>query len=363
MKKPKVAIQKKLQKLTASPKKRHKIILLSAMVLGGLFILWIAGIWLFGSIYQRQHRNDEAIIGASFAKETADDLGVDWQASYLALLDDMGLRHFRLMSYWSQIESKQGIYNFEYLDWQFAEAEKRGAMISLSVGLRQPRWPECHQPEWAGELYKTNYVAWEQELSIYITDVVNRYKSSPSLESWHLENEYYNRNFGHCDNFSTKRLSSELALVEELDPAHPVVLSLSNQLGFPLKGPKSEIFATSLYRSSYVEPFGNIQYQIIPTQFYSAKAFFIKLLRGRETYIHELQLEPWGPKATRDLTIPEQDKYMNTEQIKNNIEFGLQTGMKKMYLWGSEWWYWRKVTLNDPTIWNTVKDSISPYQD
>lgn len=348
-----------MKKPKVEHKLRRKVLLLVSMVLGGLFIIWTAGMWLFGSIYQRQHRNDEVIIGASFAKETAEDLGVNWHTNFLDLLDDMKMRHFRLMSYWSQIEPSRGTHNFEYLDWQFMEAEKRGAQISLSVGLRQPRWPECHQAEWASELYKNDYDAWEKELYAFIGAVVDRYKDSPSLESWHLENEYYNRNFGNCDDFSTKRFQEELDLVHKLDADHPVVLSLSDQLGFPWKGPKSEIFATSLYRSSYVEPIGNIPYPMIPTHFYSAKAFFIKLLRGRETYIHELQLEPWGHRGTRDLTIAEQDKYMSTEQIKNNIEFGLQTGMKKMYLWGSEWWYWRKTTLNDLSVWDTVRSEIN----
>lgn len=335
--------------------------LLAIMVLGGLFLIWSAGMWLFGSIYQRQHRNDEVLIGVSFAKETAEDLGVDWRLNYLDLLDVMEIRNFRLMSYWSQIEPERGVYNFEDLDWQFAEAEKRGAMISLSVGLRQPRWPECHQPGWASDLYNSDYTVWEKELYDFIGAVVDRYKDSPSLQSWHLENEYYNRNFGNCDNFSKKRLKEELDLVYKLDDNNPVVLSLSDQLGFPWGEPRGEFFATSLYRSSYVEPFGNIQYQIIPTHFYSAKAYFIRLLRGREMYIHELQLEPWGHKGTRDLTIAEQDKYMSTKQIKANIDFGLNTGMKKMYLWGSEWWYWRKVTLHDPTVWNTVKTEINKY--
>lgn len=342
-------------------KLRRKALLLITMFLSGLFVIWISGMWLFGAIYQYQHKNNEVLIGASFAKETAEDLGVDWQANYTALLDDMGLKHLRLMSYWNDIEPTRGFYDFTDLDWQFVEAEKRDVQISLSVGLRQPRWPECHQAEWASELYETDYQAWEKELFNFIGAVVDRYKDSPSLQSWHLENEYYNRNFGNCDNFSKKRLKEELALVHKHDDYKPVVLSLSDQLGFPWGEPRGEFFATSLYRTSYVEPFGNIQYQIIPTQFYSAKAYFIRLLRGREMWIHELQLEPWGHKGTKDLTIAEQDKYMSTEQIKANIEFGLQTGMKKMYLWGSEWWYWRKVTLGDPTVWDTVKTEINKY--
>lgn len=350
MKKPKIELRT-----------RRKVFLALTMVFGGLFIIWSLGMWLFGTIYQRQHRNDEVIIGASFAKETAESYGVNWQANYLTLLDDMKLQNLRLMSYWSQIEPTRGEYNFEHLDWQFLEAEKRGAKITLSIGLRQPRWPECHQAEWASELYKSDYNVWEKELYAFIGAVVDRYKDSPSLQSWHLENEYYNRNFGNCDNFSKTRLKEELELVYKHDDYHPVVLSLSDQIGFPWGEPRGEFFATSLYRTSYVEPFGNIQYQMIPTHFYSAKAFFIKLLRGREMYIHELQLEPWGPKAVKDMTIEEQDHFMSAERIQEDIEFGLQTGMKKMYLWGSEWWYARKVILNDPTIWNTVKAEINRY--
>ncbi|MEK7472102.1 MAG: beta-galactosidase, partial [Patescibacteria group bacterium] len=293
-------------------------------------------------------------------KETAQDLGVDWQANYLALLGDMGLRNFRLMSYWSQIEAERGTYNFDDLDWQFAEAEKVGAKITLSVGLRQPRWPECHQANWAKELYEKDYFAWEKELYAFISTVVDRYKDSPSLESWHLENEYYNRNFGNCDNFSTKRLKEELDLIHEHDSDNPVVISLSDQLGFPLKGLKGDFFATSLYRGNHVKVIGYVPYPI-PTHFYSAKAFFIKLLRGRDIYIHELQLEPWGAKPTRDLPIAEQDRLMGYDQIVGNIRFGLQTGMKKMYLWGSEWWYWRKVKLQDPSVWNAVKTEVNKY--
>lgn len=360
MKKPKVAQNKKQSQKLAAHTKRFKILKWIIVVLGGLFVIWCLGMLLFGVIYQRQHRNDKVIIGASFSKETAEDLGMDWKANYIDLLDDMKLKHFRLMSYWSQIEGERGIYNFEHLDWQFAEAEKRDAKVTLSIGLRQPRWPECHQAGWAKELYKSDYAAWEKELYAFITAVVDRYKDSTILESWHLENEYYNRNFGNCDNFSTKRLQDEMNLIYEHDDNNPIVLSLSDQLGFPWKGPKTEVFATSLYRGNYVKMIGYIPYPI-PTHFYSAKAFFIKLFRNREIYIHELQLEPWGPRPTRSLTITEQDKYMNTEQIKGNINFGLQTGMKKMDLWGAEWWYWRKVKLNDPTIWNTVKTEISRY--
>ncbi len=356
MGKPKKSFEKKVTKLWAKHRNWRKLFIV-AIYLGAAFIIWLAGMFIFGIIYQHQHRNDKVIIGTSFTKETANDLGVDWKANFTALLEDMGIRNYRLMSYWKDIESERGKYNFEDLDWQFAEAEKYNAKISLSVGLRQPRWPECHQAQWAWDLYAQDYPAWEAELYDFISAVVDRYKTSPALESWHLENEYFNRNFGNCENYSKKRLQDEVDLIKKHDPDHPVVITLADQLGFPLFGTKSDIFATSLYRGNHVKIIGYVPYPI-PTHFYSAKSFFIDLLRDRDVYIHELQLEPWGAKPTRELTVAEQDKLMGYDQIVGNIRFGLQTGMKKMYLWGSEWWYWRKVNFNDPSVWNTVKDTV-----
>ena len=86
--------------------------------------------------------------GVSFSVKYANELGVDWKANFTALLDDMQLRNFRLMSYWDDMEPEPGVFKFDDLDWQMNEAAKRGAKVSLSIGMRQPRWPECHKPDW-----------------------------------------------------------------------------------------------------------------------------------------------------------------------------------------------------------------------
>ncbi len=325
--------------------------------IGVLAIVYLTGMFTFGAIYQYQHRNDPVQIGTSFSKDAANELGVDWRSAYTALLDDMQIRQFRLMSYWYSHEYQRGNYEFNDLDWQMDEAAKRGAKVSLSVGLRQPRWPECHQPEWAKEL---NDEAWRTALYAYIEKVVERYRNHPALESWHLENEFYNRNFGECEDFSTDRLYTELDLVRKTDPDHPVIITLADQLGFPFFGPRPDIYATSLYRGNFVKFIGYFPYPI-PTHFYSAKSFFVDLLHGKDMYIHELQLEPWGPRATKYLSIEEQDYYMNTSRMQGNIDFGLDTGMKKMNLWGAEWWYWRKVHFDDPGPWDLVKENINRH--
>jgi hypothetical protein len=296
-------------------------------------------------------------MGTSFTPDAAEDLGVDWKANYTALLDDLQIRHFRLMSYWEKYEPTQGQYNFDDLDWQINEASKRGADVSLSVGLRQPRWPECHQPDWARQLESSDNAKWRAALNNYITVTVNRYKNNPSLQSWHLENEYFNRNFGDCHDYSKARLQDEIALINKLDPKHPVVITLADQLGFPFFGPFGDELASSLYRGNYVKFYGYFPYPI-PTYFYSGKAFFIKLFHHKDIYIHELQNEPWGPKPTKELSLADQDHYMPTSRMQGNIRFGLQTGMKKMYLWGAEWWYWRMTNYHDPSQWNAIKQEL-----
>jgi hypothetical protein len=71
-----------------------------------------------------------------------------------------------------------------------------------------------------------------------------------------------------------------------------------------------------------------------------------------------LQLEPWGPKATKYLSLKEQDKSMSADQVHKSILYTRKTGIDDIYMWGGEWWYWRKETMHDPSIWNAVKQEI-----
>jgi hypothetical protein len=75
-------------------------------------------------------------------------------------------------------------------------------------------------------------------------------------------------------------------------------------------------------------------------------------------FIHELQLEPWGPTAIWKMTIEEQNRSMNVRQIASNVELAKKINAMPIDLWGAEWWYWRLKKHNDPSIWQVVKKSI-----
>lgn len=294
--------------------------------------------------------------GVSFSVKEARKLDLDWQANFTALLDDLGFGRLRLMSYWDESEKVRGTLDFTDLDWQFSEAAKRGVKISLAIGLRQPRWPECHQPEWADNLTGN---AWKQALYAYMEVVVKRYKDNPALDTYQLENEGMNNWFGKCDAPDRDRLIEEFNLVKQWDPDHKVIMSLSDQHGYPIGQPVPDIYGFSIYRVVWNDKIPPAGYIIYPTPiwYHRMRAAIITTYSHRPIIIHELQMEPWGPVDFKDLSIDEQNKSMSLNQIGKSFRFARQTGIKEMYLWGGEWWYWRKAG-GDPTVWEKVRAEL-----
>lgn len=299
--------------------------------------------------------------GVSFSIQYANELGNDWQANYLALLNDLGFKHLRLMSYWEDIEPQPGQFNFADLDWQFAQANAHHAKISLAIGFRQPRWPECHEPDWAAKM-PANSQAWDNALYAFMHAVVNHYKNNPAIESYQMENEVANAWFGACPGGipPRTRLISEFNRVKQWDSKHPVWMSLGDEHGLPIYGPTPDAYGFSIYRVVYSTNTPIHFYVTYPITdwYHRMRASLINLIHHRPIYIHELQLEPWGSKATKDLSVAEQDKSMSTKQMKNSIEFAQKTGIQLQYMWGSEWWYWRMTKFHDPGPWNVIKQTL-----
>lgn len=303
-------------------------------------------------------------LGASFIPAYAESLGLDAKETMDAMLGELGIKHLRLVSYWNQLEPAEGQYDFSLLDWQFEKAEAAGAKISLSLGLRQPRWPECHMPDWAKNLSGGPSVGqWQEKLKDFMTEVVNRYKKSPALESYQLENEYFLRGFSpECTDFSRERLVDEYNLVKRLDPYHPVIVARSNNaLGFPIGEPTPDEFGISIYKRVWDANLTKryLEYPF-PAWFYGFLAGTQKLTKGKDMVIHELQAEAWPPngQSIKETPLAEQNKSINAERLEARFEYGIDTGMREIYLWGAEYWYHRLVVLDDPSLWNVARQEF-----
>ena len=327
-----------------------------------LLALWVGGAYTLAQIYIHSERSQPEKLGVSFIPDYATSLGVDPQQTMDGLLG-IGVRHFRLVSYWSEGEPAPGQYDFGQLDWQFAKAEARGAKITLSVGLRQPRWPECHVPDWARH---EGYSQWGPQLQAYVSAVVNRYKKSPALDSYQIENEYFLKGFGICETIphamDRQRLVSEYNLVKRLDPAHTAVVNRSNNdLGWPIGAPTPDKFGVSVYKRVWTPVFGRYMEYPFPAWYYGFLAEWQKLMTGRDMLIHELQAEAWGPhgKSLTDIDLTEQNKSLDAKRFDERFTYAKNTGMREVYFWGAEYWYYRKAVLHDDSLWQVAQNHFS----
>lgn len=331
----------------------------SLIILLAIVLIFTAGGWSVAQWYINKHKSEPLIYGTTFVPNYATALGLEPESTLDAILGDLDIDRIRLVSYWKDIESTQGTYDFSGLDWQFALAEKYGAKVSLAVGLRQPRWPECHEPTWALEMEKKD---WQPRLYAYMTAVIERYKSHPSLMEYQLENEFFMEVFGECRDFDRSRLVEEYKLVKRLDPARPVIVSRSNNwVGLPVGQPRPDMFGISVYKRVWDKTVTKRYFEYpLPAWFYGMLAGGGELVTGKKMFIHELQAEPWTPNDLfiTETSVDEQFKSFNADRFKDRIEYAKATGMRTIDLWGAEWWYWLKQKHGDMSVWNVAKDAI-----
>ncbi len=300
-------------------------------------------------------RNVPLQMGVTFIPSYARYLDVEPKATFQAILDELQPGNVRLVSYWDEIEKTPGTYDFSELDWQMEMAKEANAKVSLSIGLRQPRWPECHMPKWQLDQPKD---VWYPELKKVMTATVQRYGDHPALDSYQLENEFFLSVFGECPDFSRDRLIDEYNMVKSLDSNTPVIISRSNNaIGFPINEPQPDAFGVSVYKRVWDKTLTKryVEYPF-PGWFYGFLAGGGKILTGKELIIHELQAEAWTPDGYEIKTAPvdELNKSMNPERLHNRFEYAQSSGIKRMDLWGVEWWYAMKVNRNEPGLWNAA---------
>ena len=154
-----------------------------------LFLLFFS-LFFVGSVPQA----DKIAWGVNFSQKHSQSLGLDWKENYLALLDDLKVKNIKLAAHWDLIEPQENQFNFQDLDWQLEKAEEKGAKIILAIGMKTPRWPECHIPEWAKNKSKQEQ---QKEILKMLENIVLRYKDSPTIKYWQVENEPFFP-FGDC---------------------------------------------------------------------------------------------------------------------------------------------------------------------
>lgn len=308
-----------------------------ALVFLTIFLTVFAGGIIFKIVYPFP---DRVNFGVTFSPKYASNLGLDWQKTYINTIDELGVKFLRVPTYWDETEKNYMDFDFSDIDFMLDEAKKRGVKVILGLGARQPRWPECHIPNWAKELTTKKR---QEKILEFIGRVVERYKHHTAILAWQVENEPMLESFGQCEDRADKDfLKQEADLVRDLN-GKPVVITDSGELGFwvePMRS--SDIFATTVYRTVYDKYLGYVTYPI-PPYLYNVKSSLIRYFfapQNKKTIISELQAEPWSPGNNLIKTdLNEQLSLFSVNKFRKNIEYAKQTGFDTIYLWGVEWWY------------------------
>lgn len=295
--------------------------------------------------------NNHPTYGASFTKSLSESLGYDWREVYTAILDDLKIKKIRIGLNWDDIEAVPGIFNFSDYDWMVNEAEKRNAHITLAIGRRLIRWPECRIPQWAGNLSQEEI---REKTMRMLSAAVNYFKNKSGVTVWQVENEPFFKYFGvGCPKGDLEFMNREIAFVRQLDPTRPIMITESGELSFWWKAAMldADILGTSMYRYIWNKNFGFLKYPL-PAWVYNMKGRFINW-RIPRVIISELQTEPWAPNGFLNLTPEEEARTMSHDIFDESLEFARRTGYDEIYLWGVEWWYFKKQ-IGDPFYWETV---------
>jgi hypothetical protein len=294
--------------------------------------------------------------GVTFSHRYAQYLGLDWRQLYLDMLNDLQPKKLRLMTYWEDIESVRGEYNFSVAAEMLDEAGRRNIEVILVVGHKQPRWPECHHPAWYNDLPQAER---DKAQLTMVRNVVNYYKQFDAIKMWQVENEAL-FSFGYnCPPTDKELVTAQMQIVRELDD-RPILLTDSGEFGrwLPTASLQPDVFGSTMYRVVHNPKFGYFKYPL-PSQFFRVKAGLFKTFYDIPIIGVELQAEPWFADDMFQTPLETHYALMNPKILEEYAEYARQAGFGQNYLWGVEWWYWLAQKHGDWGMWQAGKNVLN----
>jgi hypothetical protein len=287
--------------------------------------------------------------GITFSTVYTDRLGLDAQEVFSRLVEDIGVRAVRLPVYWSDVEGQKGTFDWDRYDRLITYAQANDVALTIVLGVKQPRWPECYVPDWAEGL---NAVYMNKHADTFVKAVVERYRSFSNVERWQIENEPFFP-FGICQTqIQMEDLDTRIELVRSLDD-RPIQLTVSGEIGpWQDMAKRADVLGISMYRQTYNEFFGHFIYPLSP-EVYQIRAGLVSRDVDK-VIVSELQAEPWFPVPFDTLDHEQQYQLFSQEQLIENVNFARRSGMDEVYLWGAEWWAYLSAN-GDNRLWETAR--------
>lgn len=334
-------------------------------VKGLLFV--VAAALLLGSETWPQSTPPAPLAGFSFSPEISYYAGRDPAQDLSRLLDATNPDLVRLPVYWEAVQPSPDVLDFSSVDSlvDAVEAHNRAAAhptrVVLTIGARNFLYPELHEPVWAGAREQP-YLGEAQAgapYRLYFDASIIRYRSSPLLYAWQVENEpldYVGNVSTGADQISPQQLSWEVGEVHRLDPLHQAVVTTYNGmnvlvdmlqlwapqalLGFGPNGhPGGTLQAADVLGLDLYVDGPNVSFRHLTTinvreewkeeslAFWADRA----AKDGKSLWLAEMQAQPWGDSTS----------FTTQDLIASAVDYR-QEKLRVVLMWGVDTW------LNDP---------------
>lgn len=323
-------------------------------------------------LMQTTSQKRSTVLGTTFSQLQCYYMDLDYRETF-AQIAELGFNRIRLCSYWHEIEPIEDQFNFSQLDWLLDESHKRGIEVVLAVGMKVPRWPEYHFPDWFKDRYDTaqKTVALDRNPEIadrtlrFVERVMHHARSAPAVKYWQIENEPFaqmeitgGRFLSHA--FVRKEVEFARSLML---PEQKLVLTTAITLPASQLREDDRAFKQSLQLADIVGvnvytkvPVGNSSFYIEPMP-----AFWRKLRswqaslvnNGKEAWVSEAQAEPWEPNELVAMSRI-QNPSCSPDRVTTLVGRLSDIGFSSVLLWGYEYWYWHKKNGREEW-WQTVQ--------
>jgi hypothetical protein len=275
----------------------------------------------------------------------------------------------RLPVYWEMVQPSPDELDFSSVDSLLAVIAKHNiaapnpTRVVLTIGARNFLYPELHEPAWGGPRQQPNLneVQSGAPYRAYFDGSIARYRGSPLLYAWQVENEpldYVGNSFTGDDQIKVAQLAWEIGEVHRLDPAHEAVTTTFDgwnaavdmmQLytpsllyllgGWPQGHPEdalesSDALGLDMYLDGpstplrFTSPDLRAEWKEQALSFWAARA----RSKGKGLWLAEMQAQPWSVSP---------GQFSPSDLIASAVDYR-QERLQVVLMWGVDTW------LKDP---------------
>lgn len=329
-------------------------------------LLIVVAALLLGSEAWPREQPPAPLAGFSYSPDTSIYEGRDPAEDLARLLDATNPDLVRLPVYWDEVAPTPKALDFSSVDSLMQVVARHNltapnrTRVVLTVGARNFLFPELHEPDWAG-IRAQPFLDQAQASSAYrkyFTASIKRYRNSPLLYAWQVENEpldYVGNDFTGIDQISAAQLAWEVAVVHVLDPRHQAVVTTYDALmefldmlqvfapqllfghgsGHPQDAlTLGDVLGLDLYVDGPSVAFRHattidvrVQWKVQAIAFWAKQA----AQQGKGLWLAEMQAQPWSGAAT----------FTPADLVNSAVDYR-QESLQVVLMWGVETW------LDDP---------------